>query len=110
MVFSWCAPSDALGRASPGPQYSGRSTIGPQILSTMPNSTVIKIFSGKGNIEQSTVDAVPGPGAYRPPHQVYSSAVKRLRKKVRLMQTGRLSMQVGTTNSVAKADKNGYSS
>ena len=47
----------------------------------MRNSTVIKIFSGKSGGEQSTVDAVPGPGAYRPPHQVYSSAVKRLRRK-----------------------------
>ena len=75
------APSDALGTESPGPQYVGRSTIGPQVLSTMRNSTVIKIFSGKSGGEQSTVDAVPGPGAYRPPHQVYSSAVKRLRRK-----------------------------
>merc|ERR1711871_827159 len=76
------APSDRLGTESPGPQYLGRPTMGPQVLSTIKNSTVIKIFSGKGmGSTQSSANQVPGPGAYRPPHQVYSSAVKRLRKK-----------------------------
>ena len=75
------APSDRLGTESPGPQYLGRPSMGPQVLSTIKNSAVIKIFSGKGMGPQSSVDQVPGPGAYRPPHQVYSSAVKRLRKK-----------------------------
>ena len=74
------APSDSLGMESPGPAFQGRSSVGPQVLSTYPNSTVCKFFTGKP-ANQLGVDQVPGPGAYRPPHQVYSSAVKRLRKK-----------------------------
>ena len=74
------APSDSLGTESPGPSSGGRSSVGPQVLSTYRNSTVCKFFKGKP-MNTSGVDKVPGPGAYRPPHQVYSSAVKRLRKK-----------------------------
>jgi hypothetical protein len=86
-----------LGGDAPGPQLPGRPTIGPQVLSTYRNGTV-PIFSSAKK-KKPPPDTLPGPGSYKPPHNVYSKRIRDNRQAViaaklaRITQTAAMSVQ-----------------
>ena len=69
-----------MGGDSPGPVNMARSTIGPQILSNYRNSTVPIFSTAKKKAPQ--LERVPGPGAYKPPHQIYAKRIRDNRQAV----------------------------
>ena len=69
-----------LGGDAPGPQLPARPTIGPQVLSTYRNGTV-PIFSSATK-KKPPPDTFPGPGSYKPPHNVYSKRIRDNRQAV----------------------------